>query len=152
MNTEINKTLDIDAILDQTLDDLADLPEWKPYPAGAHKVIMSFEKTTSEKKVPQIKVKMVALETLELASPAADTPLEKGAEVICILGMDNEFGQGLFKKIMGAFKVHLGMPDGVKNSEIMAAAQNMECIVITTVRENKEKTQKYTQIQEVDFA
>lgn len=152
--TEINPNVDIDSILDQTLDDLADFPEWRPYIPGAHKVTMSFEtaKTEDSPPVPVLKIKLVLIETLEPAN-AMDTPMEKGAEVVIQLRLNNEFGQGDMKKILGRFKEHLGLPDGTKNGEIIKAAQGMECIVLTTQRAgNKDKTQKFTQIQEVDFA
>jgi len=149
MNTE-TKEVSIDDILDQTLDDLADLPEWKPFPAGAHKVVFTAETGKSSNGKPQVKVKLVAVETVELANKG-DEMLEKGAEVQVLYTLDNEYGQGSFKKLMAAFKEHLQLPDGVKNGEILKASQGMEIVVITTVRENKDKTQKFTQIQEVAF-
>ena len=151
MTETTEKQLSVDDILDQTLDDLADLPEWKPYPAGIHKVTMTFESGKSASGDPQIKAKLVAIETIELANDKADTLLEKGAETQVLYTLNNEFGQGAFKKLLAIFKEHLGMPDGVKNGAIMKAAQGMECIVITTIQENKQKTQKFTKIQEVAF-
>lgn len=150
-DTELKKPASIDEILDGTLDDLADIPEWKPFPAGGHKCIISFETGKSQKDVPQVKVKLVAVETVELANPASDTPLEKGAEAVIAYTFDNEYGQGGFKKLMAIFKEHLGLPDGTKNGEIMKASQNMECIAITTVGQNKDKTQKFTRIEDIAF-
>ena len=146
--SEAKQEVNVDEILDGTLDDLADIPEWKPYPAGGHRVVMTFERVAGK---PQIRVKMKAIETVELAN-ATDTPLQPGAEGSIICQLDNEFGQGTFKMIMGAFKTHLGMPDSAKNSEIMQQAQGMECVVITTIRENsKDKSQKFIKIEAVDF-
>ena len=41
-----NTQVSIDSILDSTLDDLADMPEFKPFPAGAHKCTFDFEAKT----------------------------------------------------------------------------------------------------------
>ena len=41
--TEQTLNLDIDNLLDGTLDDLADAPEFKPFPLGAHKIVMKWE-------------------------------------------------------------------------------------------------------------
>lgn len=134
----------IDSLLDGTLDDLADIPEFKPYPAGTHKCHISITQKLINKKVA-FEVAMKAVETIELAN-ASDTPLEKGAETSVAYFMDNELGQGQFKAVLASLAAHFGAKS---NRELIADAQNLEVLVVTGVRQNKEKTKSYTNIVEI---
>lgn len=139
-NIEVN----MDSLLDATLDDLADAPEFKPFPAGTHKVNI----TIAQKKIgthPAFEVGMKAIETLELASPD-DQPLVAGATTSVAYMMDNELGQGNFKKILQSLAAHYGAKS---NRELIAEAQNAEVAVVTKTRMNKDKTQSYTDIVEL---
>jgi hypothetical protein len=134
----------IDSLLDGTLDDLADAPEFKPYPAGTHKVTM----TIVQKKIgthPAFEVGMTAVETLELADTAQE-PLKTGATTSVAYMMDNDLGQGNFKKILKSLAAHFGAKS---NRELIEDAQNLEVLVVTKQRQNKEKTQSYTDIVEL---
>lgn len=134
----------IDALLDGTLDDLADAPEFKPFPAGTHKVTI----TISQKKIgthPAFEVAMKAIETIELAN-SDDAPLASGSSTSVAYMMDNELGQGNFKKILASLANHYGAKS---NRELIADAQNAEVAVVTKVRMNKDKTQSYTDIVEL---
>lgn len=143
----MSETFNIDSLLDGTLDDLADVPEFKPFPAGAHKVIINI----TQKQIgthPAFEVGMKAIETLELAN-ASDEPLAAGATTNVAYMMDNELGQGNFKKLLAAFAEHFGAKS---NRELIADAQNCECLVVTKVRQNKDKTQSYTDIVTLQVA
>lgn len=132
-------------LLDANLDDLADLPEFGTYPAGAHKVTIKFE----EKEVnnhPSIELQMVAIETLELANPGADQPLTPGAQGSVLYMMDNEFGQGNFKKVAKVLAAELGVSS---LREVISGANGMEVTVVTKVRQNKDKTQSYTDVSKI---
>lgn len=145
--TQPGAEFNMDALLDGTLDDLADAPEFKPFPAGAHKVTIKIE----QKKIgthPAFEVSMIAVETIELASPE-DTPLVKGATTSVAYMMDMELGQGNFKKILASLAAHFGAKS---NRELIGEAQNLECLVVTKVRLNKDKTQSYTDIVELQVA
>jgi len=134
----------IDSLLDGTLDDLADAPEFKPFPAGTHKAIV----TIIQKKIgthPAFEVSLKAIETLELAN-SEDTPLAKDATTSVAYMMDNELGQGNFKKILTSLAGHFGAKS---NRELIADAQNLEVLVVTKQRMNKDKTQSYTDIVEL---
>lgn len=134
----------VDALLDGTLDDLKDLPEFKPYPAGTHRVNLSLQL----KKIgthPAVEAKLKAIETIELNS-GSDAALEAGAETSVSFMLDNEYGQGGFKKIVAAMVEHFGPKS---NREVIAETQNVEVLVITKQRQNKEKTQSYTDIVEL---
>lgn len=138
----------LDDLLDANLDDLADLPEFKTFPNGAHKVTIKWE----QKKVNDhqaLELKMTAVETLELSDPGKDTPLEAGTESSVLYMLDNEFGQGKLKevaKVLGAATGHSKLKDIVENSN------GMEVVVVTKVRQNKDKTQSYTDISKMEVA
>lgn len=141
----MENNIDMASLLSGSLDDLADLPEFKPYPAGAHKVIISFKEKVINKH-PSVELTMKAVETLELAEPAGEgnMPLEAGAETSVAFMLDNEIGQGKFKEIM---KVLAPVTGASQLSEIMQAANGMEVTVVTKKRENsKEKGQFFTDV------
>jgi hypothetical protein len=142
MNANVNSSL---SLLDSTLDDLADMPEFKVYPNGAHIVTISFE----EKSVndhPCVELKMVAVSTEELANPE-DTPLVAGDTGSVLYMLDNEFGQGSLKAVLKP----LGQYFGIGNlREIMDAANGAECMVVTKQRQNKEKTQTYLSVTSIN--
>lgn len=139
-----SENFNIDSLLDGTLDDLADAPEFKPFPAGTHKVSI----TIQQKKIgthPAFEVGMKAIETIELADTSQE-PLAAGATTSVAYMMDNEIGQGNFKKILKNLAEHFGAKS---NRDLIADAQNSEVLVVTKVRQNKEKTQSYTDIVEL---
>lgn len=143
---------DVDALLDGTLDDLSDLPEFKPYPAGTHAVILTIVDKTAVKdrinKHPGFEVKMKAIETLELANPD-DTPLVAGMETSVLYLLDNPIGQGSFKKLLASAAEHFGAKN---NRALIADLQGATVAVVTRQRSNKEKTQIYTDIVEMKVA
>lgn len=72
MTNETNQAeFNLDALLDGTLDDLADVPGFQTFPAGAHKVTINWRKVD---KKPAYSLTMTAIETVELAD-SSDTPL-----------------------------------------------------------------------------
>lgn len=142
MNAKAN--FDMDSLLDGTLDDLADAPEFKPFPAGTHRVTI----TIAQKKIgthPAFEVGMTAIETLELADSSQE-PLTAGATSSVAYMMDIEIGQGNFKKLLKSLANHYGLKS---NRDLIFDAQNAEVLVVTKQRMNKEKTQTYTDIVEL---
>ena len=137
----MNDQTNLDSLLDISLDDLADLPEFLVFPAGAHRCTVNFE-TKKIGEHPAVEVKLTLLEVMELSN-ASDTPPETGAESSCAYMLDNEFGQGNFKKLMTPLGQHFGVN---KLSEIVEAAKGMEAVVVTKQRKNKDKTQTYLDI------
>lgn len=134
-------------LLDANLDDLADLPEFKPYPNGAHKVTIKWE----QKKVndhPALELKLKAIETVELAD-ASEQPLQAGAETSVLYMLDNEFGQGKLKEFIKPLAEHLGV---TKIGQVVEQSNGMEVVVVTKIRQNKDKTQSYTDISKVTVA
>ena len=150
--TQATDNFDIDAMLDGTLDDLADLPEFKPYPAGTHAVVLTIvDKTAAKNRVnnhPGFEVKMKAVETMELAD-SNETPLVAGAETSVLYLLDNPIGQGSFKKLLASAAEHFGAKS---NRDLIADLQGATVAVVTRQRQNKDKTQTYTDIVEMKVA
>jgi hypothetical protein len=138
-------SLDLDSILDSSIDDLADLPEFAVFPNGAHKVLIQWE-SKEVNKHPCMELKMKAVETVELSNPAEDKPLVAGAESSVLFMLDNEFGQGKFKTIIKTLAEATGSN---KISEAVEASNGMEVTVICKVRQNKDKTQSYTDVTKI---
>lgn len=128
-------------LLDMSINDLADLPEFKPFPAGCHRAILG----TGYKKINDkmcFEFTLKALETVELADPN-DQPLVAGAETGVIYQRDNEYAQGKFKPLI----TELANFHGVSSiGEALEKSNGMEVTVVTKVRWNKDKTQSYTDI------
>ena len=157
--TEQTLNLDIDNLLDGTLDDLADAPEFKPFPIGAHKIVMKWEtkqmddKKLQGKKNTIVTLKMKALETIE--TPA-------GSEEVCSPGQEEnigfflvhhsspkamEIGQGAFKEIMKSLAAHYGAKS---NRELMADSEGAEALVTTGHRKDKtDASKKYTTLEKL---
>lgn len=147
--------VNLDDLLDSTLDKLADMPEFKPFPAGAHKLTIYW----TPKKIgehPAVELKLTAIETIELADATKDTPLEKGAETSVAFMLDNELGQGKFKELMAVLKTQYDPNSaegtGKTNRMLMAESNNAEVTVITDVRPDKKVEGRfYTDIKVMTF-
>lgn len=155
----IAQTMDMDDLLDATIDDLQDAPEFKPFPAGIHKVIVKteFKDVGDWKNVPNIT--LTAIETMELSDPNKDEPVkEKDSTSVAFVFkrkdeadniVPNEFAQGQFKVLMQNLKDG-GVP-GNSNREIFEAANGMEVLAVTGVREDKRdknNIKRYTEIKQ----
>lgn len=150
MNTQANTKLqdsEIDALLDGTLDDLPDLPEFQPYVPGAHHVRLNWElKEVNKHKTAELKLTLI--ETKENADP--ETPvMNPGTETGILFMLDNEFGLGKFKKVMTALSEHFGKKS---NRQLMEDSNNGEALIITKLRENKKNPGNfYTDIVELQM-
>jgi hypothetical protein len=124
-----------DSILDANLDDLADLPEFANFPAGVHRCTVSMQQKTINSK-PAIEVTLTAIETVELSKPEEDKPVSAGQVSSAAYFMDNEFGQGAFKKLVAPLAGHLGV---TSLREIIEQAAGTECEAVTAFRMGKAK-------------
>lgn len=140
---------DIENLLDATLDDLADLPEFKPYPDGAHQVLATMEAKTIGGK-PAIELSFKLVETIELSSPVEEGAEPKpGDQSNTLYFLDNEFGQGKFKKIAKVFKDALSL-EGETNRVIVEQVTDIECVIVSNVTiDKKDKTKHYLNVQEL---
>ena len=136
---------DIDSLLDSTLDDIADLPEFKVFPAGAYKVAATF----TQKKIGDndaIELSLKLLEVVELADPQ-DTPPVAGDVSSTAFMLNNEFGLGNFKKCAVPFGSALALSS---MRDIIEGVKDIECMVITSVRtDKKDKDKHYLNVKEI---
>jgi hypothetical protein len=124
-----------DSILDANLDDLADLPEFANFPAGVHRCTVSMLQKTINNK-PAIEVTLTGIETVELSKPEEDKPISVGQTSSSAYFMDNEFGQGAFKKLVAPLAGHLGV---TSLREIIEQAAGTEVEAVTAFRMGKAK-------------
>lgn len=143
------QTLDaMDALLDGTLDDLADIPEFRNYPVGIHKVTIAWDLNKTIPGVFKVKDKeesglktfielsMTALETIELPAGSNEAPLEAGAKAQLLFDLTNEFAQGKFKELLKSLAAHYGAKS---NRELLADSQGAEVAVVIKHRTSKKK-------------
>jgi hypothetical protein len=137
--------LDVDALLDGTLDDLADMPEFKPFPIGTHRCIINLERKKVNKDTA-IEVKLTAKETMELPSGSDDKPLADGdnTNVLYFLTHENpqvaEMGQGGFKELM---KVAAEKYGAKSNRDLMAELNGSEVLVVTGKRSIRKRLSSF---------
>lgn len=95
----------MDQLLDETLDDLADLPSSAPFTPGAHVCDMTITRPDVAKKPGSYLVRFKHKGQCELTDPTA-TPPKAGDEALLFIhtkkkdGAVNEFGQGQLKMIL----------------------------------------------------
>jgi hypothetical protein len=155
-NTMTDQTIDaMDALLDGTLDDLADIPEFRNYPIGVHKVKISWDTAKTLDGVYKVKDKeetglktfvqlsMEAIETIELPAGSTDTPLEVGAQAQLLYDLNNEFAQGKFKEIMKALASHYGAKS---NRELLAESNGAEVLIVVKHRTDKKSKKVYIDV------
>ena len=141
--TESN--LSVDDILDGTLDDLDDLPEFKAFAPGVHQVFTTMSiKDIGDNKAVEFAFKMIS--TIELANPKGIEPKEGDtSSTICML--NNEFGLGALKKLAAPIREALGLE---KTSEVIEQCIDIECIIVTGLRvDKKDKDKIYLQVKEL---
>jgi hypothetical protein len=135
---------EMNSLLDSSIDDLADLPEFAVFPAGLLKVTLNFEEKEVNKH-PSVELKMKLVETVEMAD-ATEQPLAPGAESSVLYMLDNEFGQGALKAVA---KTLAGVTGTTNLRDTLEAAKGMEVQVVSKPRFNKDKTQQFTNITKV---
>ena len=137
---------EIDALLDSTLDDLADLPEFKNFNPGVHRVLATLSiKEVNGKDV--IELSMKGMESLEMVNPT-DEPIKEGDTSSVIFMLDNEFGVGNFKKIATPIAAALGT---TTNRETIEQCDDLECLIVTSLRVDKnDKDRFYLNVKELN--
>lgn len=137
----------LDNLLDATLDDLEDLPEFTPFKPGAHKVMASFEeKTINDKQAVELSFKLI--ETLELADSQDEKDAPGHTSSIAFL-LDNEYGRGNLKKCSVPFGEALGLQT---IRQIVEEVKDVECLILTTVRKDKNDPDRlYLNVKEIQI-
>lgn len=133
--------LNLDQLLDTSISDLADLPEFKQPPAGAHRCYFNL----SAKEIggePALVMNFKVIETLEL-EVETDKPLEAGDEFDITSTMTNEFGQGLVKSVAAKACAAQGVdPETVTLGQSFAPFIGGEVIAFTGLRVDKKDKSK----------
>lgn len=130
------------SLLDGTLDDLNDLPEFKLYPPGAHRVTIKWEEKPINDN-PAIELKFKAIETMELADPEKDTALAEGDEGNVAFMLNHEFGVGNFKKVLKQLVEAMPQLQGMTNRQVCEATDGAECVIVTKLRKDKNDPDKH---------
>ena len=136
MTQDNTSNASIESLLDTQLDDIADLPEFVPFPPGLHQCTLNF----TSKKIgthPAIEIKLTMIETVELSDPSAAPPA-KGATTNVSYMLDNEYGAGAFKKVAKALQAHFS--DATSIGAIIKEAEGCTANVVTKLREGKKGT------------
>jgi hypothetical protein len=138
---------DIDSLLDGTLDDIADLPEFKAYPPGTHLVLSSMAlKDINDSKAVEFSFKY--MEASELAN-SQDAAPKQGDESSTLFMLNNEFGAGNFKRFAEKYAEKFGPGT---NREIIEGWTDLECVIVTTLRQDKnDKDKVYLNVKELEF-
>ena len=135
---------DIDSLLDGTLDDLKDLPEFRPWPAGTYRFQFQLEQDKKEKTIYYSRMKN--LETIELTD-TSEVPVEVGAEAGVRYDLANEYGQGAFKKILAVLAGHFGAKS---NRQLIEDAKApLEVLGVVKTNTNKKTGKVYNDIVEM---
>jgi hypothetical protein len=136
-----DQTLDntgMDDLLDATLDDLADLPENKPFPVGAHqaKMLLSFPKIEPGKPAKSMVIcKFLYTAPLELAN-STDTPPNAGDESTLFFnlkkkdGTANTYGQGQLKMCLQVLN-QMGIQGATNRETIEMAKAGVDVAIVT---------------------
>jgi hypothetical protein len=136
---------DLDTLLDATLDDLEDLPEYKTYPPGAHKVLATMGSKEINKK-PAVELSFKYIEEVELEGTDAVAP-SAGDESSTLFFLDNEYGRGNLKAALKSFQEFTG---GTTNREIVEGVKDVECVILTSYGKNKNDVDKpYLNVKEI---
>lgn len=160
MSEQLNQNnSSLDDLLDATLDDLADMPEFKPFAAGAYRMKINWDATKKINDMPAVELKLTVIELAELVNPE-DTPSAPGdtTNVLFILKkkddtgkiVANELAQGQMKNILSVLAE--AFPEAKSNREIMVASENFEVLGVTSIRENKKdknNIKRYTSLDSV---
>jgi len=140
---------DLDNLLDATLDDLDDLPSFAPFPAGAYRAMANMEAADVSKKLgkPCVELSFTLLEVVEAADPNG-VAAKEGDTSNTLFMLDNEFGQGAFKKHATPIGQALGCG---KLSEIVEQCTDIEVMIIVgTPRKDKNDPDKlYLNLKEL---
>ena len=146
MNTSTNPAeFNLDSLLDGTLDDLADLPEFRPFVPGTYRVNFNFKVDDKDKAIYYAQLKVI--EVLEQVDPN-EKPMEIGAETGVRYDLKNEYGEAGLKKVLFVAADKFGKKSPRNLIEDM---KNVECLVVTKQNVNKKNGQVYTDIVELQI-
>ena len=141
---KMTEAVNLNDLLDITLDDIADLPEFSNLAPGVYRVTIEF----TTKKIgenPAVELKMKLIETVELSDPTNSEVQKPGLEASTAYQMNNEFGAGALKAAIKPLAAATGL---TKLGEIFDAVKGMEALVVISWRtDKKDKEKHYMQVK-----
>lgn len=154
-----NQINELDALLDTSLEDLADAPVWEDYPPGVHLVVVeAVEQFSVEKKNPAdptkagVKIKFKGIETVEAQDPEKVIKPDQVTSVSFFLLHPNENvqkgGQGGFKEVMAATAGQYG---AAPNRELIDKLVGSTVLIATDLRYSKKDEKSYFQLKSLTF-
>lgn len=139
LNNASVSTLDL---LDATLDDMKDLPQWITFPAGVYKVKPSVKmekKKVKNEEVTVITVGATLLEVREINNKEEVAP-EIGAVTSVAYNWENEYGQGGLKNLLKPIGAATGAAKVTDLLELLNTADSV--LLVMGVREGKAQDNK----------
>jgi hypothetical protein len=138
MSNAQTSTIDLSS-LSFSIDDLADTPEFRIFPAGTHTVQLRLEAKNSKAGQPMIVWKMTAIRSEELADES-QKPLADGESNTVYFSLGNKYGAGDLKKAITPIARHFGTSTlleliGLINGEVQGEeCEGMEIQVVTQIK------------------
>lgn len=141
-------TFDIDSLLDTSLDDVADLPEFVTPPPGFYKLTLKKLEQKAINDKPALIFHYAVVETLELVNPTNDKVAGEGkSEFSESFFLNNENGLAYAKKSLAPLAAHFGVKTV---REIIAACEGgLEIAATVKNRANKDKTALYPSVSNI---
>ena len=123
------------SLLEGNLDDVADMPEFKAFPEGAHICFLHLSTKTvgeGDKKKIGFDFGLTYSEVVELTD-ATGVPPAVGDKCNQFCDMNNEMGAGTYKMLVKPIATYFGIDTSAPGArrEILDKAQNLEVQVIT---------------------
>ncbi len=144
----------LDDLLDGTVDDLADMPQFKPFPVGSYQLKLGFEeKEIGESKIPSVEMKMTLIAVGELEDPNAEAPKPGDSQNVLFMlqtkeGKTNEIGQGQMKEVLQVLAP--AFPEVKKMRELLKVANGVEVLAVLGQRQDKnDKDKKYNTLKQI---
>lgn len=129
------------SILDGTLDDIEDLPQFLAFPTGAY--IVNLPNGLEEKVIanhPALTMKVKCKEVKELATPSEASLVKVGDQGDIAFMLDNETGRGFAKIVLKAIGERIGSKN---NREIIAASKGIDALLVCKKTHDAGKQRDY---------
>lgn len=125
-------SMNLNDLLNGSLDDLPDMPAFVTWPAGAYRCLVSCElKEIADK--PVVEAKYTLKEVLEMASPDAVVPV-LGSTNSEAFFLDNDLGIGKMKEFLKPFAKQF---DEANVQALIDLIKNIEVDVVNKPRQDK---------------